>query len=296
MRQAWDTAAGTVGTAITSTPAWRQMSALWNSARSVLDKVHQGALAFERDAYSMGLFCAVWSRTCETLAWGTRQALEHLNTKGNRSGAGWQALRLLHHTAEETTAHLRGRLPRSEHAPLGTYDPPALQATSPTRTAPAPADRDSVHQELIGLLDAFDYARRHGELTGGFAQIGKLAEQSAARLGLTRIGAAKETFDPTRHQALGLIGDASATTQIVDRVVRPGYMSEGRVVRPAAVMVVQPGTVDPDTAQARKAVTASNQLTDNPSRLSSTDKPLAPTQNRTPAPGPFRPSTPETER
>ena len=314
MRQAWDTATGTVGTAITSTPAWQRMSALWDGARSVLDKVHQGVLAFERDAYSMGLFAAVWSRTCETLAWGTRQALEHLHAKGTRAGAGWQALRLLHHTAEETIAHLRGRLPRGEHSELGTYDPPALRQTAQTMSAtrpvtftpatesvatpasPATADRDAVYQELIGVLDAIDYARQQGELTGVFAQVGKLAEQSAARLGLSRIGAEQETFDPTQHEALGVIDGVSAPTDvpIVGQVVRSGYMAEGRVVRPVAVMVAQPGQVDADAAQARRAAVASNQLTDNPSGLSSTDKLLV--ASRAPAAKTFEPSTPETER
>lgn len=285
MRQAWDTAAGTVGTAVTSTPAWQRLTTVWNHARSVVDKVHQGALSFERDAYSLGLFTATWARTCETLAWGARQALEHLRARGVRHGIQFQALRLLNHTAEETVAHLRGRLPRGEHADLGAFDPPILQAErpAPTRSADtslhtdtvppersavatdagpsagllAPStqprisaetkatpgnDRDAVFEELISVLDAIDYARQHGELTGGFAQVGKLTEEAAARLGLTRTGAPDEPFSPDLHDAAGIVPDAVAPADhpIVGTILRPGYSANGRVIRPASVMVIQP--------------------------------------------------------
>lgn len=272
MRQAWNTAAGNAGAAITSTAAWRAMATVWNGARSVLDKVHQGALAYKRDARDLGLFTAAWTRTCETIAWGTRQALEYLHAKGSNRGAGWQALRLLHHTAEETVAHLRGQLPRGEHAALGTYDPPALAEPDSSHAATrsglgidgrVPTGRGHDIEELITMLDTLDYARQHGKLTGPFAHVGQFVEREAAHLGLTRIGEPNELFDPERHDALSVIPDATAPADdpVVGKVMRHGYALGGRVVRPASVAVIQPEEAA-EAVQARSLSATCNQLSE----------------------------------
>lgn len=280
------------GAAVTSSPAWQRLTNLWNGAASVVDRVRQGALRFERDAFAMGFLRAVWTRTCETLSWGARQAMEHMADNGGRLGPAWQALRLLHHTAEETIAHLREQLPRDQHAPLGTYDPPsiaeaaarALREAPTPQTSPAaptvpaprpeaeqgpqyPADQMTVIQEMIEVLDAIDLARQHnGELDGGFGAVATRTEQAAERMGLRRIGQVGDAFDPRVHEG---VGGATPDHQAPDKpvavqILRPGYMVGDSLIRPASVRVGSRGDLDPEVQQARELMVMSRQGTLRP--------------------------------
>lgn len=280
------------GAAVTSSPAWQRLTNLWNGAASVVDRVRQGALRFERDAFAMGFLRAVWTRTCETLSWGARQAMEHMADNGGRLGPAWQALRLLHHTAEETIAHLREQLPRDQHVPLGTYDPPsiaeaaarALREAPAPQTSPAastvpaprpeaeqgpqyPADQMTVIQEMIEVLDAIDLARQHnGELDGGFGAVATRTEQAAERMGLRRIGQVGDAFDPRVHEG---VGGATPDHQAPDKpvavqILRPGYMVGDSLIRPASVRVGSRGDLDPEVQQARELMVMSRQGTLRP--------------------------------
>jgi len=95
--------------------------------------------------------------------------------------------------------------------------------------------------ELLPVLDDIGRAREHGELEGGFRQVGEAFEAVVAKLGLARFGAAGEVFDPNLHEAL-----MSTTSPDVDEVTvavlfRPGYRIGERVVRAAQVQVAEPG-------------------------------------------------------
>ena len=95
--------------------------------------------------------------------------------------------------------------------------------------------------DLLPVLDDIGRAREHGELEGGFRQVGEAFEAVVAKLGLARFGAAGEVFDPNLHEAL-----MSTTSPDVDEVTvavlfRPGYRIGERVVRPAQVQVAEPG-------------------------------------------------------
>jgi len=95
--------------------------------------------------------------------------------------------------------------------------------------------------ELLPVLDDIGRAREHGELEGGFRQVGESFEAVVAKLGLVRFGAAGEVFDPNLHEAL-----MSTTSPDVDEVTvaalfRPGYRIGERIVRPAQVQVAEPG-------------------------------------------------------
>ena len=104
--------------------------------------------------------------------------------------------------------------------------------------------------ELLPVLDDIGRAREHGELEGGFRQVGEAFESVVAKLGLARFGAAGELFDPNLHEAL-----MSTTSPDVDEVTvavlfRPGYRIGERVVRAAQVQVAEPGPA-PETAPAK---------------------------------------------
>jgi len=71
--------------------------------------------------------------------------------------------------------------------------------------------------------------------------LGRGRLQSAfEEMGVERVGAEGEPFDPARHEALFFDTDPGATDQRVTSVVRPGYRVGNRLVRPAQVGVVGP--------------------------------------------------------
>ena len=71
--------------------------------------------------------------------------------------------------------------------------------------------------------------------------VGLVREQFLAALerhGVTRFDAAQEPFDPTRHDALSTVPvtDGGQDNLVVE-VVKPGYLIDGEVLRPASVAV-----------------------------------------------------------
>lgn len=111
-----------------------------------------------------------------------------------------------------------------------------------------PKDREqaisSVVESLVPVLDDIHYAREHGDLTGSpFEKIADKLTATLTRYGVEPIGAAGETFDPARHEALMHV-DAElppgATDTTVVQVMQPGYKIGERVVRPARVSVADP--------------------------------------------------------
>jgi molecular chaperone GrpE len=97
--------------------------------------------------------------------------------------------------------------------------------------------------ELLPLLDDVERAREHGDLDGAFKSVGEGIEGVAARLGLERVGAAGDAFDPAVHEALMQAEpDPTATVAVCAMVLQPGYrLQSGRVLRPARVSVSEPG-------------------------------------------------------
>jgi molecular chaperone GrpE len=99
---------------------------------------------------------------------------------------------------------------------------------------------------LLPVLDDVDRARQHGELTGGFKSVADGLEAALAKLGLERVGAPGDPFDPLLHEAVTHqhspdVAEATAVT-----VMRPGYRFAERLIRPAMVAVAEP---EPATTQ-----------------------------------------------
>ena len=95
----------------------------------------------------------------------------------------------------------------------------------------------SVLAELLSVLDDVDRARQHGELDGAFRSVGESLEGTVARLGLERVGAAGEPFDPNIHEALTHEASDEVSEPTVVAVYQPGYRYSDRVLRPARVAV-----------------------------------------------------------
>ncbi len=103
-----------------------------------------------------------------------------------------------------------------------------LGAVDDLERAIAYAEREAGHEVVAGILEGLRMTHR------------SLLEQLRA-LGVERMEAAGEPFDPSRHEAVEVASaeEAGAEPGTVLQVVQPGYVLDGRVLRPARVRVAQ---------------------------------------------------------
>jgi molecular chaperone GrpE len=99
----------------------------------------------------------------------------------------------------------------------------------------------NVLRGLLPVLDAVALARDHGEVTGGFAAVTEDLESRLAELGLQAFGEEGEPFDPTRHEAITRVTSASVSGPTCTQIFRCGYRVGDQLLRPAEVVVAEPG-------------------------------------------------------
>jgi hypothetical protein len=131
---------------ISQDPRWKQLHKLWATMQDAAGRVRQGALRFRADAQAHG-WRALWLRGCEALSATSHQMMQRLERTRGKDSVAWNAMRLLHHQAEVSIAHVRGDLPAGERKPIGTYDNVTTIATPPQRpretAAPAGPSRSA---------------------------------------------------------------------------------------------------------------------------------------------------------
>lgn len=95
--------------------------------------------------------------------------------------------------------------------------------------------------KMLPVLDAFDLGEAHfassdSEEVKALRQNRALLLDTLAKEGLERISEVGVSFDPNVHDAVAHIeGDGSE--QVIDEVLRAGYLWKGAVLRPAMVRV-----------------------------------------------------------
>jgi molecular chaperone GrpE len=98
---------------------------------------------------------------------------------------------------------------------------------------------------LIGdWLDVADSVGRalaisEGPVGDGLRAVRDQIESTLARQGVERTGQIGEAFDPERHEAVDVRRSSDRPDRTIVEVVRPGYVRDGRVLRPALVAVAQ---------------------------------------------------------
>ena len=107
---------------------------------------------------------------------------------------------------------------------------------------------ESLARDLLPTLDDLERALEHsstapggdGGLVAGVEMVRKGLLAALEKHGVVRISALGQTFDPSRHEAVGMVeaGDATANTVVAEH--RAGYMIGERLVRPAIVVVAMP--------------------------------------------------------
>ncbi len=88
-------------------------------------------------------------------------------------------------------------------------------------------------------LDAVESADAAGIAEGSKATL-KLLTTALERFGITEIDPVGEPFDPERHEAINMQPTADAEPGSVLSVVQKGYSLNGRLLRPAMVVVASP--------------------------------------------------------
>ena len=98
--------------------------------------------------------------------------------------------------------------------------------------------------DLLPILDNFDRAldaaratQEAAKVVEGIALIQREMLKVIERVGVTRYSALGERFDPNRHEATGRVVSASQAPDTVVFEMAPGYTLNGRVLRPAQVVV-----------------------------------------------------------
>lgn len=100
-----------------------------------------------------------------------------------------------------------------------------------------------VVEALIPIVDGFEHAlaaHREAEYENyrkGFELIYKQMLDNLAKLGVERIEPTGQTFDPHQHQAVDRTETSDLPDGTVLQVFQPGYLFNGRVLRPAMVRV-----------------------------------------------------------
>jgi molecular chaperone GrpE len=112
-----------------------------------------------------------------------------------------------------------------------------------------------VVEGLIPVIDGFEHAlaahreKEYEVYRKGFELIYKQLLDNISRMGVERIDATGKVFDPHLHQAMDRLETADHEDGTVVQTFQPGYVFNGRVLRPAMVRVA----VNPTAASNRNA-------------------------------------------
>lgn len=101
-----------------------------------------------------------------------------------------------------------------------------------------------VAREWLPIVDNLDRALEHAEadpasIIEGVRTVRDQAAELLARLGFPRRDDLGTTFDPARHEAVGVRSNIDARPGTVVEVVRPAYGDGDRQLRPALVVVAK---------------------------------------------------------
>lgn len=107
---------------------------------------------------------------------------------------------------------------------------------------------ESVLSDIIPSLDNLDLALQHANTDAacknfviGVQMTRKLMQDALTKHGLTQAGAVGEEFNPAIHEAVGLVDSPNQPDGHVCELLSNGYSLNGRLLRPARVMVCKKG-------------------------------------------------------
>lgn len=95
--------------------------------------------------------------------------------------------------------------------------------------------------EIVPALDSFDLALAHEmpkEVERGIVMIRSQLEDTLRRRGLTVLQPLGQKFDPAYHESLGEM-ETEGEEGVVAEVLQPGYLLQGKLLRPARVKITK---------------------------------------------------------
>jgi molecular chaperone GrpE len=102
--------------------------------------------------------------------------------------------------------------------------------------------REALLRQWLDVVDSVERALRMaptGPGSEGMRAVLEQIEAVLARQGVARIGEAGERFDPERHEAVDVRPTQDVEDRTVLEVLRSGFALDGRVLRPAQVVVAR---------------------------------------------------------
>jgi molecular chaperone GrpE len=100
---------------------------------------------------------------------------------------------------------------------------------------------EEITSEWLEAVDSVERALRMeppaNELAAGLRAVLEQMEAILERQGVQRLGAAGERFDPELHDAVGVQETDEVPDRTILEVARSGYSLDGKVLRPAQVVV-----------------------------------------------------------
>lgn len=104
--------------------------------------------------------------------------------------------------------------------------------------------KETIFEELIPVLDSFDMAATgeawesvNDSWRSGMDMIRNQLLDILSRHGIERYGKVGERFDHALHEALQEVDDTAGESGEVVRIIRYGYKTSDRILRPAQVIV-----------------------------------------------------------
>lgn len=99
-------------------------------------------------------------------------------------------------------------------------------------------------ESLLPVLDSFDLGFQSAKaspegaaIAAGFEMVRRQLGDWLRQAGVQIVEAQGQAFDPALHEAVGREPSAEAPEGVVIRQTRPGYILNGRLLRPASVIV-----------------------------------------------------------
>lgn len=104
--------------------------------------------------------------------------------------------------------------------------------------------RESLTEDLLPVLDSFDMASASESWLAvdenwrsGMEQVRNQLLDVLSRHGIERFGKVGEMYDPYVHEAVQELDDVAGESGSIARILRYGYKSKDRVIRPAQVIL-----------------------------------------------------------
>ena len=104
--------------------------------------------------------------------------------------------------------------------------------------------KESLLRDFIGVMDNLELALRHSEgdscaIREGVEATMRQWQQTLEQHGIEPVEAIGRPFDPNLHEAVTTVSQPNVEPDTVVQVEQSGYMLEGKLLRPARVIVAQ---------------------------------------------------------